>query len=121
MGKAKPQGRPRRPARPKGPKRPAAGAGAPLTDDQLGPLPGVPTDADIKRAVGTLSQADRKMFETLRQRLAEHLGSYAAARVWLVTPGGGFEGTPLEAITRGQVSRVLQSLDDQWGPSPVYA
>lgn len=93
----------------------------PLTDEQVGIIPGLPTEAEIEQQAGELSPADKKTFATIRQLLAEHLGSYAAARAWLTTPGGGFDGSPLEAIRSGLAERVLKLLKAQWSRSSSYA
>src|SRR5947209_960069 len=59
----------------------------PLTDDELGLVPGIPTDAEIEQRVGTLAPPGRAVFKRIRQLVAQHLGSFAAARLWLVTAG----------------------------------
>jgi hypothetical protein len=107
--------------------RPAAGnrevdrPQPPLTDEQVGPISGLPTETEIEQQAGDLSPADKRTFAKIRQILAAHLGSYAAARAWLTTPEGGFDGTPLEAIRSGSAAKVLELLKAQWGRSSSYA
>jgi hypothetical protein len=104
-----------------GPKAPAPGVTPPMTDEQVGPIPGLPAEAEIEQQVGDLSPADRRRFTQIRTLLAERLGSYAAARVWLLTPGRGFAGTPLDAVREGNADLVLDLLKEQSGPNPPYA
>jgi hypothetical protein len=93
----------------------------PLTDEQVGPIPGVPSEAEIEQRAGELSPADKGRFTRIRGLLARRLGSHAAARVWLTTPGRGFDGTPLDAIREGMADLVLEVLKDQSTPNPPYA
>jgi len=102
-------------------KSPARRIVTPLDDARLGSVAGVPSEAQITDGAGPLSSGDCEVFDQIRELLAEHLGSHAAARLWLVTPGAGFETTPLDAIRKGQVKAVLATLESQWGPSPSYA
>ena len=102
----------------KSPSRPAI---APRSDCQIVSPPGIPDQAEMDEAARELPPKDRKKFKQVQKLLAEHLGSYAAARLWLVSPGTGFETTALDAIRRGQVQVVLATLESQWGPSPTYA
>lgn len=95
--------------------------GPPLTDEEVGPIPGLPTEAQIELQAGDLSAADRAAFTEIRRVLAESLGSHAAARAWLVTPGRGFDGTPLDAIRDGAANLVLEAVRAQSGPNPPYA
>jgi hypothetical protein len=111
-GKAKPPSAAARTAR-----RPAG----PLTDDRLGQVAGVPTEAEIGQLLGELTAEDRKVFGQIRQLLAAHLGSVAAARLWLVTPDQGSTVTPAQAIRDGRGKQVLGALKAQWGRNPVYA
>jgi hypothetical protein len=94
---------------------------SPLTDEELGSIPGLPTEAEIEQWVGNLDTAHKTAFTKIRRLLAEHLGSHAAARAWLTTPGGGFEGTPLDAIRDGMAEHVLKLLNAQWSRNPSYA
>ncbi len=93
----------------------------PLNDTELGEVAEMADEARIREVTADLNPADREAFGRVRRSLAEHLGSDAAARVWLVTPGTGFETTALDAICKGQVGLVLATLEAQWGPSPIYA
>ena len=93
----------------------------PLTDEEVGPIPGLPSEAAIEQHVGNLSSADKGRFTRIRRLLAERLGSHAAARVWLTTPGRGFDGTPLDAIRDGMADLVLEVVKDQSSPNPSYA
>jgi hypothetical protein len=106
---------------PSGHKAPVESPQSPLTDEQVGAIPGLPNEADIERQIGNLSPEDKKRFSKIRKVLARRLGSYAAARVWLTTPGRGFDGSPLDAIREGQADLVLEVLKDQSSPSPPYA
>lgn len=108
--------------------KPAAGEKAtvksvqsPLTDEQVGSIPGLPSEAEIEQRVGNLSPEDKARFTKIRKLLARRLGSFAAARVWLTTPGRGFDGTPLDAIRDGQADLVLEVLKNQSSPNPPYA
>lgn len=94
---------------------------SPLDDKRIERVTGLPDAAEFDEAARRLGPADRKVFQRVRQLLAEHLGSHAAARLWLVSPGTGFETTALDAIRAGQVKLVLATLESQWGPSPTYA
>jgi hypothetical protein len=82
---------------------------------------GVPTEAEIAARAGDLGPDDKEMFSRVRTLLADHLGSEAAARLWLITPGTGFKTTAVDAVREGQVSLVLATLESQWGRSPTYA
>jgi hypothetical protein len=93
----------------------------PLSDDRLGQIPGVPPQASIDEQLAQLSDSDRKIVNRIQKMLAQHLGSYMAARIWLTTTGTGFSETPLKAIQDGQSNRVLEILTAQWGRNPTYA
>lgn len=93
----------------------------PLTDEQVGLIPGLPSEEDIEQRVGVLSTADKAAFTKIRRLLAEKLGSYAAARAWLTAPGRGFDGTPLDAIRDGMAKRVLELVQAQSSRNPPYA
>lgn len=93
----------------------------PLADEQVGPVPGLPSEEEVEQQVSNLSPADKGRFTTIRRLLAASLGSHAAARAWLVTPGDGFNGTPLDAIRNGLADRVLEGLKAQSSQSPPYA
>jgi hypothetical protein len=93
----------------------------PLSDDQFGEIPGVPTQASIDGQLAQLGTSDRKIVNRIQKMLAQHLGSSMAARVWLTTTGSGFSETPLKAIQDGQSNRVLEVLTAQWGRNPTYA
>ncbi len=137
MGKTKPVGKPKPSAKGKGvgkksaakstlpagvlPLPPSVVLPPPVTDAQLGSVEGVPTETQIAEGVGSLSPQDQAHFKKIRELLAEHLGSHAAARVWLLSPDTGFETTALDAIRKGHVKTVLATLESQWGPSPSYA
>lgn len=94
---------------------------ASLDDKQVEAVAGIPDDVEIDEVNRHLTPADRNTFLRVRQLLAEHLGSHAAARLWLVSLETGFEGTALEAIRAGKVQLVLATLESQWGQSPTYA
>jgi hypothetical protein len=93
----------------------------PRDDANLEGLAGIPDDAQIAETAGLLSLPDQNAFRRVRELLAEHLGSSAAARLWLVTPSPGFVTTPLDAVRQGQATLVLAMLETQWGPSPTHA
>src|SRR5689334_17249360 len=115
----KAKGKPK--SKPTGKRTPARPAVTPLDDAHMGPVAGVPDETRITDAAGDLGSEDRDAFKQVRVLLAEHLGSDAAARLWLVTPGTGFETTALDAVRQGKAKLVLATLQSQWGPSPVYA
>jgi hypothetical protein len=94
---------------------------APLGDSEVGPIAGIPDESALDQVAASLSAADRDAFATARRLLAEHLGSHAAARLWFVTPGTGFETTALDAVRNGQAALVLATLESQWGMSPIHA
>lgn len=94
---------------------------SPLDEKQIERVDGIPDESDIDEVNRCLSPAQRGVFLRVQQLLAEHLGSRAAARLWLVTPGTGFETTALDAIRTGQGKLVLATLESQWGASPNYA
>lgn len=119
MGKTQPKPTKRPSVKASGPKPPVAPA--PLTDEQVGPIPGLPSEADIAHQLAGLSDADKATFAIIRERLAIRLGSYAAARAWLTAPGGGYEGTPLDAIRKGNAALVLEELTTHDSPNPPYA
>jgi hypothetical protein len=85
------------------------------------PVPGLPSEAELESRVGDLSPADKARFTKIRKLLAARLGSAAAARVWLLTPGRGFDGTPLDAVRDGHAALVLDALTNQSGQNPTYA
>jgi hypothetical protein len=112
---SKPQGK--RPSRKK-PRRPSV---RPLEDAQIERITGIPEDAQIAQALASLSEEDQAVARKVRDLLAKHLGSHAAARLWLASRAPGFESTPLDAIRQGQAKMVLATLESQWGRSPTYA
>gem|GEM_PF-6695192 len=75
----------------------------------------------MARAIISLSEEDQAVAKKVRDLLAKHLGSHAAARLWLASRAPGFESTPLDAIRQGQAKMVLATLESQWGRSPTYA
>lgn len=81
----------------------------------------VPTEQEIATKASVLSGPARNAFDTILIKLAEHLGSPVAARLWLVTPVAQFDTTPLDAILAGEAEAVLAYLESHWGPGPVYA
>lgn len=87
----------------------------------LGQVPGVPDDGQIGEAIGQLNTADREAWKKLRTLLAEHLGSDAAGRLWLVTASPGFATTPLDEVRQGRAAQLLALLESQWSASPTYA
>jgi hypothetical protein len=93
----------------------------PRADEEVGLIPGLPSEADIEQHVGALSPADKRRFTKIRALLARRHGSLAAARVWLTTPGRGFDGTPLDAVRNGMADLVLDALKDQSSRNPPYA
>lgn len=102
-------------------KKPSRPAARPLEDAQIGQIAGVPDGAQITQALATLSDEDKAVARRIRELLAKHLGSHAAARLWLATRSPGFESTPLDAIRQGQAKTVLATLESQWGRNPIYA
>lgn len=94
---------------------------SPSNDGEFMAVAGIPDEADIDAATSALRGEDRKTFAEVRRLLAEHLGSHAAARLWLVSPGTGFATTALDAVRNGQAKVVLATLKSQWGPNPTYA
>ncbi len=98
-----------------GPKRPKANGSI--------PKPGVPTPAagaELPQLTG-IAEADRKRVVEIRKLAAEHLGSDAAALVWLGAAGGAFAEPPLELIRVGKADVVLAYLKSQAGPGAAYA
>jgi len=92
-----------------------------LADEQLGAIAGVPSEADIQTELGELSKEDSKYVAKTLRLVAEHLGSFAAARLWFLTPEDGTEMTPARAIREGRAKQVLAVLESQWGRNPAYA
>jgi hypothetical protein len=103
------------------PTKPDMMISPPMSDEEVGEIPGLMSESEIDQYVGDLSAGDQAAFKTTRKLLAEHLGSHAAARAWLVTPGGGYDGSPLDAIKNGMAERVLQILKSEWSRGPSYA
>ena len=102
-------------------RRPTRPILSPLEDTQLASVAGIPDQALFNEVSDHLNAEDRDAFAQTRRLLAEHLGSHAAARLWLVSPGTGFETTALDAVRKGQAKVVLGTLMSQWGQSPSYA
>jgi hypothetical protein len=92
-----------------------------LDDTEIEQVAGIPDEAQILEAAGDLSAADRSALARTRRLLAQHLGSHAAARLWLITPSPGFVTTPLDAVSKGKAKAVLAIVKAQLGPSPTYA
>jgi hypothetical protein len=84
-------------------------------------LGGLPDETEFEKVAKDLSASDKRAFSKARHLLTEHLGSDAAARLWLVTPGTGFKTTALDAVREGLATVVLETLESQWGESPSYA
>ena len=83
--------------------------------------PTVPEESMITEATADLAPADRILVGRILSGLTAHLGSPAAARLWLVTQSPEFGTTPLTAIVDGKAKLVLALLESRWGPSPIYA
>jgi hypothetical protein len=96
-------------------------ASEPLTDSQIAPIPGAPTEIEIEGQLGQLSAKDRQTYTKIRHLVARHLGSFAAVRLWLVTVGPGYTTTPLQAVKDGRSAELLGLLTNQWGRNPTYA
>lgn len=94
---------------------------SPMSEKQFDQIRGIPTDADIAQQLGQLSPADRKTFKAIQRLLESHLGSTAAARLWLLTPEADSTITPAQAIREGRGKQVLDVLKAQWGRNPVHA
>ena len=110
-------GSPRKPSKSK-----TARAAIPLKDEaEFDKLAGIPDEAQIEKVGLGLAPKDKSDFKTLRQLLAQHLGSEAAARLWLVTPSPEFLSNPLDAVRKGKAKQVLDMLKSQWGRSPTFA
>ncbi len=101
--------------------RPSAKAIGPRDDANLQQVVGVPAPSEIQEAVGQLDSGNQKACRRLLKLLANHLGSHAAARLWLATPVPGFVTTPLDEVRKGRAQALLEMLESQWGPSPTYA
>lgn len=84
-------------------------------------IPGVPSKAEIEAVAAELSKPERTAFSELRALLARHLGSHAAARVWLKSAIPGLDGTPLDAVKAGGARRLLAVQKEHWGESATYA
>lgn len=93
----------------------------PVSDDELGQVPGIPAEEAVLAALGPLADDDRATFQKIRLGLARHLGSDAAARLWLLTPAGDGQPTAAEQIRAGRGRAILAALQAQWGRNPVYA
>ncbi len=78
-------------------------------------------EAAVEPIVAHLGPADRAAVRQILSELAEHLGSPAAARLWLVTPAPEFGTAPLTALAEGKAPVVRAVLESRWGPSPTYA
>ena len=81
----------------------------------------VPSERDIRDATSALKAIAQAAFTQTMTLLSDHLGSPAAARLWLVTPSPEFGSTPLTAIQNGEAEAVLAFLEAQWGPGSVLA
>ncbi len=102
------------------PKLPSRETLVARNDADLEQLAGVPDHGQIGKLIGRLEAADREAWNRIRELLALHLGSAAAARLWLVTPSPGFATTPLDEIRNGRAKLLLTMLESQWGLSPTY-
>jgi hypothetical protein len=102
-------------------KRPSRETIVPRDNADLGQVAGVPDEGQIGEAIGRLEPADREAWQRLRELLAQHLGSAAAVRLWLVTPSPGFVTTPLDEVRKGRAKLLLTMLESQWSSSPTYA
>jgi hypothetical protein len=102
-------------------KRPSRETIVARSDADLEQVAGVPDEDQVREAIGCLEPADHEALQQLRKLLAQHLGSDAAARLWLVTPSPGFVTTPLDEIRQGRAKLLLAMLESQWSPSPIYA
>ena len=104
-------------------KTKAAPKPAPIMLDKalFNQVPGIPEEAEIQKASAGLRPGDRAAFKRVRELLAEHLSSGAAARLWLISPCPQFMSNPLDAVRKGQAKQVLAMLESQWGRSPTYA
>lgn len=60
------------------------------------------------------------VFKQIKTLLIKHLGSHAAAELWLITSSPEFINTPLETIHTGNAKLVLAMLQSQYGPNPTY-
>jgi hypothetical protein len=78
------------------------------------PQASVPGERQIRAATAGLTTIDQSEFARTMTLLADHLGSPAAAQLWLVTPSADFGSTPLTAIQDGESEAVLAFLEGQW-------
>lgn len=119
----KPTRRPRKgtPAKAKSKAKTGQPAAASAESAEIERTAGIPSEDQIAEAAANLDVKGRAAYRQVRKLLAKHLGSDAAARLWLATPGTGFETTALDAIRKGQAQLVLEGLKAQWGRSPIYA
>jgi hypothetical protein len=75
----------------------------------------------IEKSLAELQGEDRSTVRIILDRVAEHLGSPEAARLWLVTASPELGRPLLTAIVEGQASVVLAVLESRWGPNPTHA
>jgi hypothetical protein len=81
----------------------------------------VPSEREIREATAGLKTIAQSALTRTMALLTDHLGSPAAARLWLVTPSSDFGSTPLKVIQNGESEAVLAFLEAQWGPGSVHA
>ncbi len=84
-------------------------------------IAGIPSDREIADRTKSLSKEHARTFESLTANLAERLGSFAAARLWLATPHSGYGMAPIELIVNGRIDAVVKAQQAIWGPDPAYA
>ena len=82
---------------------------------------GIPSERDIAEQIRDLSKEHARTFQTLMTTLADHLGSSAAARLWLATPHSGYGEAPINLIVAGRIDAVVKAQEAIWGPDPAYA
>lgn len=75
----------------------------------------LPTEAEIDARLVGLPEDEVVIAKEIRKWLADRLGSTDAARLWLITPNGQFETTPLDAILSGESKLILAYLEvSEW-------
>lgn len=89
-----------------------------MNEAEFDKIPGVPTREQLKADVKDI---DALAFNSVYVKLSNHLGSLAAARVWLYADmPEQWGGRPIDLIKSGGIDLIEDHLNDITGPSPSY-
>lgn len=89
--------------------------------DNSNVLADLPSEEEILQKINHLSDGDKYHFKVIYESMAQRLGSHIAARLWLITQGAGWQGSPLDSIIIGNANLVLDCVNAANGQDYPYS